>query len=70
MNIHIIVVKTEQKNGIEENVQRYPRKINKFPWTRPFQVQIIRVKHAVVKTLPVWSMAVYTLEKYLTAIKN
>ena len=31
MNIHIIVVKTEQKNGIEENVQRYPRKINKFP---------------------------------------
>lgn len=30
MNIYIIVVKTEQKNGIEENVQRYHRKINKF----------------------------------------
>lgn len=30
MNMHIIIMKTEQKNGIEENVQRYPRKINKF----------------------------------------
>ena len=70
MNMHIIIMKTEQKNGIEENVQRYPRKINKFSWTRTFQVQIIRVKHVVVKTLSVWSMAVYTLAKYLTAIKN